>query len=163
MELLHVLSRTWLGTVMRETPALFPSMEITHFVGLSLLMGALLVIDLRVLGAFKAISYAEALKLAPLATIGFTLNALSGVAFIATNPDLYSTNRAFWVKMALVVVAGVNALWFTLAQSHTVSSLAPEQPAPVTAKLMAGASLFLWTGVILLGRLLPTFAGVGGG
>lgn len=160
---LEVLSQSWLGVLMRGTPALFPTMEILHFVGLSLLMGVMILVDLRILGAFRAIPYAIAFKFLPIAVLGLALSLTSGIAFIATNPHLYSTNIAFYWKMGLVALAGVNALWFTLTESRKVSALAPDQSASIGARLMAGGSLALWTGVIVLGRLLPTFAGVGGG
>lgn len=163
MQIFDLLSQSPLGAAMRDVPSLFPTMEIVHFVGLSLLLGGMLVVDLRILGLFRTIPYADAFKLLRLAIVGFALSALSGVAFLASNPDLYTTNVAFYLKMALVALAGLNALWFTLSHSRAVSELAPNQRAPAPARAIAAASLALWTAVIVLGRLLPTFAAVGGG
>ncbi|HEX5008086.1 MAG TPA: DUF6644 family protein [Hyphomonadaceae bacterium] len=154
---------TPLGEAMRETPGLFPASEMAHFIGLSLLLGVMIVVDLRVMGAFRNVSYAAALKLLPLAVLGFLINLVSGVLFIACNPFLYFTNPAFFVKLFVILLGGINALWFTFAEHRQIAGLPNEAVAPLPARIMAGASLGMWVLVIVLGRLLPTFAPAGGG
>ena len=160
---LHWIRETPLGSAMREIPDLFPACETAHFIGLSLLLGAMIVVDLRILGLFRQTSYASVLKLLPLAILGFVINLLSGIAFIACNPFLYFTNNAFYLKLLVILLGGVNALWFTLAEHRVIAGLPNDASAPLPAKIMAGASLTMWLLVILLGRLLPTFASTGGG
>ena len=154
---------TPLGEAMRETPGLFPASEMAHFIGLSLLLGVMIVVDLRILGVFRQTSYASVLKLLPLAVVGFVINLVSGVFFIAANPFLYSTNPAFYVKLVVILLGGLNALWFTFAEHRQIAGLPSDAMAPLPARVMAGASLGMWVLVILLGRLLPTFAAVAGG
>lgn len=160
---LNWIRATPIGEAMREMPGLFPATEMAHFIGLSLLLGVMIVVDLRILGVFRQTSYASVLKLLPLAVLGFTINLVSGVFFIAANPFLYSTNPAFFVKLVVVLLGGLNALWFTLAEHRQIAGLPSDAAAPLPARLMAGASLGMWVLVILLGRLLPTFAYTGGG
>ena len=148
---------------MRETPGLFPASEMAHFIGLSLLIGVMTVVDLRILGVFRQTSYASVLKLLPLAVFGFSINLASGIAFIAANPFLYSSNPAFFVKLVVILLGGFNAIWFTVAEHRQIAALPAEATAPLPARIMAGASLGMWFLVILLGRLLPTFAYTGGG
>jgi hypothetical protein len=154
---------TPIGEAMRETPGLFPATEMAHFIGLSLLLGVMTVVDLRVLGVFRQTSYASVLKLLPLAVLGFTINLVSGAFFIAANPYLYSSNPAFYVKLAVILLGGLNAIWFTLAEHRQIAGLPSDAAAPLPARIMAGASLGMWVLAILLGRLLPTFAYTGGG
>ena len=154
---------TPIGEAMRETPGLFPATEMAHFIGLSLLLGVMTVVDLRVLGVFRQTSYASVLKLLPLAMLGFSINLVSGVFFIAANPYLYSSNPAFYVKLAVILLGGLNAIWFTLAEHRQMAGLPSDATAPLPARIMAGASLGMWVLAILLGRLLPTFAYTGGG
>lgn len=161
--LLRWIRDTPLGAAMRDVPDLFPACEMAHFVGLSMLMGAMIIIDLRILGLFRGMPYRAALKLVPLALAGFTINLLSGIAFIACNPFLYFTNTAFYLKLGVIFIGGLNALWFTLVEHRAVAGLPDEAAAPTPARFMAGASLGMWLFVILLGRLLPTFASAGGG
>ncbi len=162
-DLTEALRSSFVGVFMRDNPDLFPAMEMAHFVGLSILMGAMIVIDLRILGALTNVSYRASFKLIPVAIAGFLINLISGVAFICTNPALYLTNWAFWLKMGLVVLGGLNALWFTFAEHGKLSALPDDARAPAVARFMAFASLLFWVLVLLLGRLLPTFASVAGG
>lgn len=154
---------TPLGRAMREIPDAFPASETAHFIGLSLLLGVMIVVDLRIIGLFRRTSYESVLGLLPLAVVGFAINLITGVCFIACNPYLYFTNPAFYLKLAVILVGGLNALWFTLAEHRQIAGLPNEAAAPTAARWMAGASLTLWLAVILLGRLLPTFASTGGG
>lgn len=160
---LRWIRETPLGEMMRETPGLFPATETAHFVGLSLLIGVMLVVDLRILGLFKQAPYASVLKLLPLAVLGFALNLVSGVMFIACNPFLYFTNPVFFLKLFVIGLGGLNALWFTFTEHRQIAGLPNDVAAPMLARVMAGASLAMWVLVILLGRLLPTFAPIAGG
>lgn len=162
-DVLSWLKDSPLGDAMRNSPDLFPTCETFHFIGLCLLMGAMIIIDLRMLGLFRSASYASVLKLIPLAIVGFAINLITGACFIAGNPDLYFTNPAFILKLVLLGVAGLNALWFTLAEHRAISALSTSDSAPLPARLMAGLSLGVWIVILILGRLLPTFAPIGGG
>lgn len=161
--LIRWIRDTPLGAAMRDSPDLFPACEMAHFMGLSLLMGVMIVVDLRILGVFKQTTYASVLKLLPLAVLGFAVNLISGICFIATNPFLYFTNPAFYVKLMLILLGGLNALWFTFAEHKLIAGLPSDATAPMPARVMAIASLVMWTLVLLAGRLLPTFAPVAGG
>jgi hypothetical protein len=72
----------------------------------------------------------------------------------------YSINIGFQIKMVLVVIAGLNALWFWLRINKDMHSWAPDADTPVEAKVIAWVSLLTWTGVLLLGRLIP-YVGTG--
>jgi hypothetical protein len=157
------LRETPLGVAMREMPGIFPATEMAHFIGLSLLMGVMIVVDLRILGAFRKTSYESVLKLLPFAVVGFAINLVSGIAFIACNPMLYLTNPVFFVKLGVIALGGLNALWFTFAEHKQIAGLPHDASASLLARVMAATSLAMWLLVILLGRLLPTFAPVAGG
>ncbi len=67
------------------------------------------------------------------------------------------------MKLGVIGLGGLNALWFTFAEHRQIAGLPVDASAPALARVMAGASLGMWILVILLGRLLPTFAPVAGG
>lgn len=152
-----------LGEAIRNSPDFFPACEMLHFIGLSMLLGAMIVVDLRIMGMFKSVSYDAALKLLPFAVAGFVINLLTGICFIAANPYLYFTNPAFFLKLIVIALGGLNALWFTFAEHRKIAGLPNDAAAPAAARIMAGASIGMWLLVIILGRLLPTFAYTGGG
>ena len=151
---------SWLGTAMRDVPWLWPSFEALHFIGLCVMFGALLVIDLRVLGLARRIPLESALKFVPIAIWGFALNLLTGIAFFAGDPFRYWPNVGFRIKMILIVLAGINAIAFELMERRKLERLAPESDVEAQGKLIAGTSLMLWIGVIVLGRMIP-YVGTG--
>lgn len=130
--------------------------EALHFIGMSLLFGCIGVVDLRMLGVWKRPSVAGVNPLVRWGVIGFLINLVTGVLFIVGEPLQYVDNPAFRFKMLFLVLAGWNVLLFYVTGvADQVESLEEEDEAPFSAKLIAGTSLFLWSGVIFLGRMLP--------
>jgi hypothetical protein len=78
-----------------------------------------------------------------------------GLFFFAGDPFRYFYNIAFQWKMALIVLAGINALWFWFGEHAKLSKLADGEQADFPAKVIATLSLAIWMGVIVLGRLIP--------
>lgn len=134
---------------------LWPLMEILHFLGLSLLMGALIVIDLRLLGFFRKMDIRATHSLLPWVFIGFGMNLVTGVLFFFGDPFRYAMHTGFQIKMVLVVIAGLNALWYYFKLHSAMDSWTADIDPPVVAKVIAAISLVTWTGVLLLGRLIP--------
>src|SRR5438477_12429062 len=99
----HAIMTSWWG---------WPTAESIHFIGLSLLVGAIGTFDLRLLGVGKRIPIAALHKLIPWGLLGFAINVVSGLAFLATEPDQYIYNPSFHFKVLFLAVAGFNALAF---------------------------------------------------
>jgi hypothetical protein len=156
-ELFTAAHDTWLGEVARSSPYVYTIGLIVHFTGLALLMGAMLVIDVTLLGFARAIPPGAALKLLPLAILGFVLNLLTGVMFLCFDPERFALNPAFQFKMLLVLLAGLNALWFTLAEHREISKLPAGAPLGAMVRISAALSLTLWFGVIVAGRMIVAF------
>ena len=133
----------------------WPIMEIIHFMGLSLLLGSLLVMDLRLAGYFRQINIAATHRLLPFVFLGFGMNLVTGFLFLMGDPARYTANIGFWWKMFLVLIAGLNALWFWIKINPVMTSWAPDADTPAIAKVIAWVSLGSWFGVLLLGRLIP--------
>ena len=89
-------------------------MESVHFLGLSLLIGAIGLFDLRLLGLAKRIPIAALHRLIPWGLTGYGINIVSGAMFLMTEPDQYIYNPAFHFKLLFMGVAGFNALAFYL-------------------------------------------------
>ena len=127
--------------------------ETLHFIGLSFLIGVVLVLDLRLLGMGKAIPIAGVYTLLPWAMIGYAINTLTGILWVAAGAEIYMGNPGFYFKILFVVLAGANALFLTVVDQAWM--LAAGEEAPTGAKLAAAASIFLWLGVVFWGRLMP--------
>jgi len=142
-----------LGNYVTDEKWVWPTCETLHFVGLSLLMGVVLLIDLRMLGVIKNVSFAALHRLLPWAILGFAVNLLTGMLFFAGRSSQYTTNYVFQWKIAFVVLAGVNALYFTMFDETW--TLQAGDDAPVMAKVMASSAIFLWIAILFCGSMLP--------
>jgi hypothetical protein len=128
-------------------PWAYPALEVAHVIGIALLLGNLVLLELRVLGV------APALPLQPLARAalslvlaGFGLAVLTGLLMFASQPMELLANRVFTLKLGLVMLAGCNAAWF-----HGRGSL---QRGDAIARLQALLSLGLWLAVVACGRFI---------
>ncbi len=150
------LKGTPLAFVATHYPWVWPVCQILHFFGLVLLISMVGLLDLRILGFGKGLSLRSISRTIPLGVAGFALNLLTGAIFVAGDPLHYLRNPAFQFKIGFIAVAGLNVLVFHASGlSKTVESLAPDDDAPFGAKVVASLSMFLWVGVMYLGRMLP--------
>ena len=145
---------------MTSVGLVWPTAEIFHFIGLSLLLGSMLIIDLRLFGFFRSIAMETTHKLLKWAGIGFALNLVTGVLFLFGDPYRYAANIGFRIKATLILVAGLNAIWFYVKIMPVMGSWGPDDNPPVIAKTIAVVSLGAWVCILLLGRLIP-YVGTG--
>lgn len=148
-------SMTGVAALMRSA-WMWPAAESVHFIGLSLLVGTILVFDLRLLGVARRIPIGALHRLIPWGLFGYGLNLGSGLLFLMTEPDQYLYNPAFQFKVLFMAVAGVNAAAFYLT-SYRRATTPGVQEAPPLAKVIAAVSLCLWLGVIVAGRLITFY------
>jgi hypothetical protein len=151
---------TWiLGTPINawvlNTPWAWPVMEILHFIGLSILLGAMLIIDIRLAGYWRGIGLNAVHRLLPWAILGFGINLFTGSVFFFGDPERYVANIGFRIKMVLVIIAGLNAIWYKIKIDPELASWSADQDSSAQAKTVAYISLVSWFGVLLFGRLIP--------
>ena len=149
-----------LGSFVHVMPWTWPIAEALHFLGLCLLLGALIVIDLRMMGFNRGLAAVSAHDLLTLVWIGFTINLLTGIVFYVGDPHRYTPNIAFQLKMVLVVLAGLNALYYQRKIAPVMATWTEETVPPMNAKLVGGLSLVFWFTVLSYGRLIP-YSGTG--
>ena len=155
----NLLHRTSFGLALGGgAPWLWPAFEALHFLGMALLVGCVGLFDLRVLGVGKALPIAPLQSLMPWGAIGFVVNGVTGVGFYAGHPDAYQT-WAFAAKILFILLAGTNVLaFYASGLRRRLDSVGSGENAPLSAKLVAAGSLFLWFGVMFWGRMLPSFS-----
>jgi hypothetical protein len=126
-------------------PWAYPALEVVHIVGVAMLLGNLLALELRVWGLARDVPLQPLARLSlTLSLAGFGVLVLSGVLMFAAAPAELLANRAFLWKMGLVQLAGLNAAWF-----HARKGL---QLLDRTARVQTALSLGLWLAVIFCGR-----------
>ena len=146
------LARTW-GVFIQDNSWVWPACETLHFIGLSLLFGVVLVVNLRMLGIGKSmLSFAALRQLLPLGMLGFSMNLVTGMMFFVGTPEQY-TGDLFLLKMALIVVGALNLLYFML--SKTPDSIGYGNSAGMGTKLIAVSGIVIWMAVLFCGHMLP--------
>lgn len=94
-------------------PWAYPGLEVIHLLGVSLLLGNLVLLESRVFGLGAALPVQPLARLSlSIACVGFGLAVLTGVLMFATQAQDLLTNRVFTLKMGLLMLAGCNAAWF---------------------------------------------------
>jgi hypothetical protein len=149
------LKSTALAQFVVTTPWAWPVAETLHFLGLSLLVGIIGPLDIRLLGFMKNVPVAAFKALVPWAVAGFVINLLTGAMFLAAAPEQYVRNLSWWFKVLFLLIAGVNVLLFETTQKSRMSAMGPGEDTPAAFKLIGGVSLVSWCMVLYWGRMLP--------
>ena len=153
--LLGALEEGGIAQAMRDSLWLFPLVETVHIIGFSILVGAVVMFDLRILGVSKRISVRLlARHLLPWALGALLLIVPTGTMMFASEASDLVGNRAFVVKMVLLMLAGANAGAFHLGSFRDAESWDQNTPAPAGARLHAVASMLIWFGIITCGRMI---------
>jgi hypothetical protein len=140
------------GAYVRDTPWVWIAFETLHFIGLTLLVGVVLLINLKVFGLLPGVTYMTLDRLLPWAILGFGLNVITGMGFYAAAANVqYQDNPAFYWKLGFILAAGLNTLIFTFDQGWETE----HRPSPLHTKALAAVSLCLWVGVMFWGSMLP--------
>jgi len=123
----------------------YPVLEVVHLGGIALLIGNLVLLELRVFGLGAALPVRELARLSlGLALAGFGLAAASGLLMFASQPAELLANRAFTLKMLLLMAAACNAGWFHGRGSlHRLDGL---------ARVQMLLSTLIWLAVLVCGR-----------
>jgi hypothetical protein len=160
------LLQNWLYGILRAakwaTPFMtskwgWPLCETVHFLGLSMLIGTVGMFDLRLLGMGRRVPLRALHKLIPWGIAGYIATVVTGICFLATEPDQYLFNGAFHWKILFMALAGVNVAVFYLGLFRRVKLVPGGEDAKLPAKAVAAFSLFLWIGVIVFGRMLTFY------
>jgi hypothetical protein len=149
------MQTTWLNQLALNYAWTWPTLESLHFLGLCLLIGAILIMDLRLIGFERLIPLRAVHGLVPLAFLGFGINLATGLMFCFGDPYRYAINIAFQIKMVLVLLAGLNALLYYVKVEPLLAAVGPHGKTPPLAKAVGAASILLWFGVLTYGRLIP--------
>jgi hypothetical protein len=146
----HWCEQSGIGNTIRQSSWLFPVIEAIHLLGLGVIGGAVLVVDLRLLGlGLRRQSTAELARDAQPWLIGSLLLMMTtgGLLFLSESIKLYY-HEAFWFKMASLILAIV----FTFTIQRKVILAGETRMRPVWSKVVALVSILLWSGVGIGGR-----------
>ena len=151
------LESSALGVFMRDTgPWTYPIVNVVHVFGVATLFGAVLVLDLRLLGAWRRAPLAPITTIAaPVAMAGFAIAAAAGVCLLAANASEYANNPVLLVKFSAIGLGLLNAVALrrTAAwKAHATRDLSRSEARRLA--LMGGVSLVSWLTAVGAGRMI---------
>jgi hypothetical protein len=155
-DLCQWLQDTSWGTGIRESVWVFPLIEGTHVMALALSVGTLLVMDLRLAGFLMRHERVSEVsnQLMPWSLVGFVIMFLTGGLLFWSQAVKAYGSIFFRIKLALLLLAGINALVFELTLRRTVPEWDTAEKPPFRARLAGLLGMVLWAGVIAAGRTM---------
>ncbi|HEY8054090.1 MAG TPA: DUF6644 family protein [Steroidobacteraceae bacterium] len=151
---LQALQDTSIATAIREGATLFPWIECVHVLALTVVIGSIAIVDLRLIGLTsrdRGVAQVTAAVL-PITWSMFACAAISGGLLFSSNATVYGHNRYFQIKMALLLVAGVNMSVYHLFMSSDVQTWRTPAVTPLRARICGTVSLCLWIAIVASGR-----------
>lgn len=142
------------ATAIAESGWLFPTIEVVHVVALTLVVGSIAMLDLRLLGVSrKDYGVLElAAQTLPWTWGAFAAALISGLLMFSSAATSYADNVPLRIKLVLIVLAGINMAVFHVTAYRTAHRWDRQLPTPVAARIAGTLSLAFWIGVIFFGR-----------
>ena len=157
------LENSSLGSAIASNEFLFPTIETVHVIAIVTVIGAIAIMDLRLLGVTSGSKSVAAMEhdALPVTWIAFTLAVITGGLLFVSKAQSYMVNPYFLWKTALMALAGVNMVVFHRYFSKDIGTWgAPGGAIPLSAKLSATLSLLLWMAIPFCGRVIGFTLGV---
>ena len=152
MDFIAWVQQTELHRWLAESPFWFPYPFIIalHAMGMGVIVGMNVALDLRILGVASGIPLAALESYFPIMWLGFAVNVITGVGLTITHPELL-LNQVMWIKFSCIFLA-LGSLRLLRARIFRDPKLDPAH-IPVGHRILAGFSIFFWAGAITAGRL----------
>lgn len=147
----QALGKSALATVLRSSDVAYPLVSALHILGIGLLAGTIMTLDLRIVGVIKRVTIAD---LAPLlsrvAGFGLLLAIVTGIGLFSVQPSHYLANNAFLLKVTLVGTGLINVA--IVHRSAGWKSALLGLGASLQLKLLATVSFLIWLAALVAGR-----------
>jgi hypothetical protein len=142
---------------LRESQYMWPWVIVSHVVSMCFFAGLIVMMDLRLLGVGNmGTPFSEVQKrLFPWQMVGMAASSITGLTLAYSDPMRFYVNIFFWIKMLMMIVAGMNALAFHFITYNSVKVWDSAATTPFGARLSGAVSVVLWALVIVSGRLIP--------
>jgi hypothetical protein len=155
-DILTGLQNTGFATAIREGETLFPWIESIHVLAIVMVVGTISIIDLRLLGlpAHRRGVRRLMKEVLPLTWGAFLVAMISGFLLFSSAAVKYAGIWEFQAKMLLLVLAGLNMIFFHAVAAREVQLWDELSTTPRLAKLAGVFSLCIWIAIVVLGRMI---------
>ena len=150
MEFLQAIEQLGPVRLLKSSFLAYPVVNALHIAAIGGLFTSVLLMDFSVLGAIRSVPREKLLTLLRRVALGaFVVAALTGLALFSIQATTYVRNPAFLLKLGVIGLAALNFLAFFI-----LSRRSPNGETSTASRLCAVASILLWSGVLLCGRLI---------
>lgn len=153
-QFLQSLQDTAIATAIREGASLFPWIETAHVLALTLVIGSIAIVDLRLIGwasRDRSVLQTTATVL-PITWTAFVFAVITGTLMFASNATTYAHNFYFQGKMVLMAIAGINMAAYHLFLHKGAGAWQTAAVTPIRARIVGCISLSLWIAIAAFGR-----------
>jgi len=152
------LENSALGAAIRQSTWIYPAANVGHILALALLAASVAVMDLRLLGAFReTVPAAVIVPARRVAMLALALMLLTGLMLFTAEASHMLMNPVFQIKMGLIALAVLNALFVQRPLSAVLTKTPAMTPLPMRFRVAAVISLVLWFCIAAAGRLIAYF------
>jgi hypothetical protein len=158
-EIAQSIAGTPFFTALRESGLPYPIVMSMHLSSIAIFGGAILMTDLRILGfAMKSMTISEVYKETRIwKRIGFSIMITMGILLAGAKLDTYYDNPYFQIKMTLMFLVGLHALFFRPRVYKRAEEIDSAPKVPGVAKAAAWLSIVLWVGILSMGRWIAYY------
>ena len=156
-EILTLLEGSALGQAVRGMGVWsYGVINLVHILGISLLFGSIVVLDLRLLGLWRRVRLsAIATPAVPVAALGFATAALSGICLISVNAIDYVGNPFLYIKFPAIALGLINVLVLEFMPAwRNREARDPSGSEQARLAVAGGASLLCWLSAVAAGRMI---------
>ena len=145
---------TALAVSIHEYKPAFTTIELIHVAAVSLVIGTIAIVDLRLLGfASTKRPFTEVARaVLPWTWVAFGIAAVSGALLFISQATEYASKTVFQVKLLVMLIAGINMLVFELITARGAQQWDLKPVPPREARLAGAISLSCWVLIVLAGR-----------
>jgi hypothetical protein len=153
-DLISYFEDSALADNIRENDVLFPLIESVHVVSICLVVGSILVVDLRLLGLASVSRPVSRVTsgILPLTWSAFAIAVASGGLLFISNATKYLANGYFVAKILLICAAGLNMAIFHAISARDLPKWENDKTLPRQAQFAGALSILLWVSVVTCGR-----------
>jgi hypothetical protein len=155
-EIASWLEQSSLGVSIAESEWMFPTIETVHVIAVALVVGSIVVLDLRLLGlAWGKRTVTEVAEdVLPLTWVCFVIAVVAGALMFVSAAQKYVSDLPFRLKMILLALAGANMAIFHIFTYTRVHVWGDRTITPRSARIAAALSLLFWISIVGCGRLV---------
>jgi len=153
MPLFRAIQDSALGSTISTSTWMFPTIETLHVVALSIVLGSIVVVDLRLVGLASKERSITALThdFLPWTWGAFALAAVTGTLLFTSRAADYMAITPFITKFVFMALAGANMIYFHFATQRSIKDWDTGEPA-AAGKFAGAVSLILWAAIVICGR-----------